>query len=212
MRRTLAGLVAGGVLVVAGCSAQQGDAVSLQRSTESATPAHATASASASAEPTPQASATTAAPAVTDRSDPALGITFGAMPTITAAQVDALDTLSKFDVAFWRSRTEGKVDPQLRTLATGAALAQVKEVVDTNNKSGWTTGGRETITYKDVVGDGRLVVVDLCTDSRKATFTKGGKVTSGADLPEARQKIRAEVAKQPTGAWAVQAYLTGDPC
>ncbi|WP_148076554.1 hypothetical protein [Cellulomonas sp. PhB150] len=147
-----------------------------------------------------------------DRSDPALGIAFEQIPDVTGPQAEAMNSLMQFQVEFWRSRTAGKVSPAIKDLATDDALAQVKDVVTTNKKDGWTTGGKVTSTYGKLSGSQRLVVVDLCSDERQATYTRGGTVTSGADLPTARQKVRAEVAVQPTGAWAVQTYRPGASC
>lgn len=192
------------VLLLAACSG--GDRT--PDATSSGPTAASTPTLRATATPTPAATVV----GVVDRSDPSLGIMFEQIPDVTGAQAAALDTLMRFQVEFWRSRTDGTVSPAITDLATDRALAQVKDVVTTNAEDGWTTGGQITSTYDDVSGSTRLVVVDLCSDEREATYTKGGTVTSGVDLPTARQAVRAEVAVQPTGRWAVQTFAPGATC
>jgi hypothetical protein len=193
----------------AACSDDPGDAKPSVAASTSGAPAPAP---SPTLTITPTPSATPSAAGVVDRSDPELGITFEDIPDVTGAQAEALDTLMQFQVEFWRSRVDGTVAPGMDKLAVGAALAQVKDVVATNAENGWSTGGEAINTYTDLAGSKSLVVVDLCADERKTTYTKDGDVTQGSELDMARQAIRAEVAVQATGGWAVQTYQPGKSC
>ncbi|MEN0128133.1 MAG: hypothetical protein AAGC49_01745 [Brevundimonas sp.] len=210
----LTGAIVGALLVslaVAGCSSSSGDEpdVVAAGTTPAVTRSAPAPTASPSAAPTATATPTSA---VTDRSDLALGIAFKDIPQVQGEQAEAVDALMRFQVEFWRSRVEGKVSPAVNDLATGEALAQVKDVVATNATDGWTTGGAMSNTFADLASSKHVVLVDVCVDERGATYTKAGKVTSGADLDLARQTYRAEVARQPGGGWAVQMYAPGKSC
>lgn len=204
VRLVCAGAAMAAVLLIGACSGG-GDTPAPASAAPTSAPTNAVT-------PTPTPSPSVTDVGVPDRSDPALGIVFEKIPDVSGSQADALDTLMQFQVEFWRSRIDGALSSSIGDLSTGAALAQVKEVVSTNEKNGWTTAGETTSTYTDIAGTSKLVIVDMCTDERDVTYTKDGKVTSGAELATAQQKIRAEVAQQPTGVWAVQTFTPGDPC
>jgi len=214
----LTGAIVGALLLAAalgGCTASSGDepVAASASGTAAATSSAPGVPSSAPAGPSSASAAPSAtAPGIPDRSDAALGIAFAKIPQIDGDRAEAVDALMQFQVEFWRSRIDGKVSPAIHDLATGAALAQVKDVVATNARDGWTTGGDVIDSFTGLAGSAHVVVVDVCADEREATYTKDAKVTAGADLDLARQAIRAEVARQPDGGWAVQSYVPGKSC
>jgi len=172
----------------------------------------------ASQAPTPSAGTPSAATptkdaaGVVDRSDGALGIRFADIPDVTGQEADAVDVLQQFEVEFWRSLVDAKVSSKVADLATPSVEKLVGFNVDSNKKNGWTVSGEETDTFTKTREGKNLVVVDLCVDSTKTTYTKDGATQSGTDVGQPTFSVRAEVGLVDGSTWRVQSYRTGDAC
>lgn len=191
------------VLVVGACTGEQ-------EPQESPT---ATSSPTTSPSPTPTPTPEPTAEGPVDRSDPELGIVFEELPEAEDEARAALDTLTLFEVEFWRAQSSGTLGPELSLIADDQPIRVVRAQVDGNNDSGWTLGGTIRITAQIEDSAEQAATGTVCRDFTDVVFTHEGTEYTAEELDlDEPEEARVALSRSAEDGWVLTSYTVEDTC